>query len=29
MESLALPVHAELGAEDIQYISETIRAFYE
>lgn len=27
-ESLALPVQGEIGAEDIEYICETIRAFY-
>jgi dTDP-4-amino-4,6-dideoxygalactose transaminase len=27
-QSLALPVHSELGADDIEYICETIRAFY-
>jgi dTDP-4-amino-4,6-dideoxygalactose transaminase len=27
-ESLALPVQSEIGAEEIEYVSETIRAFY-
>ena len=27
-QSLALPVHSELPAEDIEYVCETIRAFY-
>jgi dTDP-4-amino-4,6-dideoxygalactose transaminase len=28
-ESLALPIHSELAADDIEYICDTIRAFYE
>jgi dTDP-4-amino-4,6-dideoxygalactose transaminase len=28
-ESLALPVHSELADDDIDYICDSIRAFYE
>jgi len=27
-ESLALPIHSELGADDIEYVCQTIQAFY-